>query len=60
MLQVAVTTVRVLPLEEDKVPKDGAVKVGQEFALHVGTAADHALAALSTPLQVIKLGPERV
>ena len=29
MLQVAVTTVRVLPLEEDKVPNDGAVKVGQ-------------------------------
>ena len=60
MLQVAVTTVRVLPLKEDKVPKDDAVKEGQALALHVGTAADHALAALTTPLQVIELEPERV
>jgi hypothetical protein len=60
VLQVAVTAVRVLPLEEDKVPKDGAVKVGQALALHVGTAADHALAALATPLQVIELKPEIV
>ena len=59
MLQAAVTTARVLPLEEDKVPNDGAVKVGQELALHVGTA-DHTLAALATPLQVIELEPERV
>ena len=56
MLQVAVTTVRVLPLEEDKVPNDGAVKVGQALALHVGTAADHALRAL----QIIEPEPERV
>ena len=33
MLQVTFTTVRVLPLEEDKVPKDGAVKEGQDLAL---------------------------
>ena len=55
MLQVAVTTVRVLPLEEDKVPKDGAVKVGQALAVQVGTV-DHVLAAL----QVIELEPERL
>jgi len=60
VLQVAVTTVRVLPLKEDKMPKDGAVKEGQALALHVGTAADHALSALATPLQVIELEPERV
>jgi len=50
----------VLPLAAEIVPKDGAVKVGQAFALHVGTAADHALAALAMPLQVIELEPERV
>ena len=55
MLQVTFTTVRVLPLEEDKVPKDGVVKVGQALALHVGTA-DHA----PLFLQVIELEPERV
>jgi hypothetical protein len=60
VLQEAVKTVAVLPLEEDKVPNDGAVKVGQALALHVGTAADHALTALATPLQVIELEPERV
>jgi len=53
VLQVAVTTVRVLPLEEDKVPKDGAVKAGQGLALHVGTAADQ----LPLDLQVIELEP---
>jgi len=57
---VAATTVRVLPLEEDKMPKKGAVKEGQALALHVGTAADHALAALTIPLQLIELEPERV
>ena len=57
---MAVTTARVLPLEEDKVPKKGAVKEGQALALHVGTAADHALAALAMPSQVIELEPERV
>ena len=56
MLQVAVTTARVLPLEEDKVPKDGAVKEGQGLASQVGTAADHTLKAL----QVIELEPRRV
>ena len=50
------TTVAVLPLAAETVPKDGAVKEGQELALHVGTA-DHALAALATPLQVIELKP---
>ena len=59
MLQVDVTTVRVLPLEEDKVPNDGAINVGQALALHLGTA-DQELAALTTPLQVIELEPERV
>ncbi len=53
---MAVTTARVLPLEEDKVPKDGAVKEEQGLALHVGTAADHALRAL----QVVEPEPERV
>jgi len=57
---MAVTTARVLPLKEDKMPKKGAVKEGQALALHVGTAADHALAAPATPLQVIELEPERV
>ena len=56
MLQVAVTTARVLPLEEDKVPNDGAVREGQGLASQVGTAADHALKAL----QVIELVPERI
>jgi len=46
----------VLPLAAETVPKDGAVKEGHELALHVGTAADHALAAL----QVIELEPDRV
>jgi len=50
----------VLPLSAETVPKDGAVKEGQELAKHVGTAADHALAALATPLQVIELEPERL
>ena len=49
----------MLPLVAETVPKDGAAKEGQELALHVGTA-DHALAALATPLQVIELEPERV
>ena len=60
MLQVAVTTVRVLPLEEDKVPKDGAVKIGQALALQVGDI-DHALISLeTTPMQVIELEPVSV
>ena len=57
MLQVAVTTARVLPLEEDKVPRDGAVKVVQALAVQVGDI-DHALMTLeTTPLQVIELEP---
>ena len=60
VLHEAVTTVAVLPLAAETVPKDGAVKEGQALALHVGTVADHALAALATPLQVIELEPERV
>ena len=60
MLQVTFTTVRVLPLEEDKVPKDGAVKVGQALAVQVGVT-DHALMILeTTPLQVIELEPVSV
>ena len=54
---MAVTTVRVKPLEEYKVPKDGAVKVGQALAVQVGDI-DHALMTLeTTPLQVIELVP---
>jgi hypothetical protein len=56
VLQVAVTTTVVLPLEEDKVPKDGAVKEGQAFASHVGIASDQA----PLDLQVVKLEPTRV
>ena len=49
----------MLPLAAETVPKDGAVKEGQELALHVGTAADHTLGA-TKPLQVIELEPESV
>ena len=59
VLHEAVTTVVVLPLAAETVPKDGAVKGGQDLALHVGTA-DHALDALASPLQVIELEPETV
>ena len=57
---MAVTTSRVLPLEEDNVPKKGAVKEGQALAVQVGDV-DHALMTLeTTPLQVIKLEPVSV
>jgi hypothetical protein len=60
--QITATVAPVVPviLEELALFEKSTFVPVHEFALHVGTAADHSLAALTTPLQVIELEPERV